>query len=80
MAQGRIQCPQLGADHMFEVAGRQPERPLKEVRDPSFGLRARRRLFNTTIIGQDTPFHQKYMLQPRPLSHGIFPERQMNRR
>jgi hypothetical protein len=53
MAQGRIQCPQLGADHMFEVAGRQPERPLKEVRDPSFGLRARRRLFNTTIIGQE---------------------------
>jgi hypothetical protein len=27
---------------MFEVAGRQPERPLKEVRDPSFGLKARR--------------------------------------
>jgi hypothetical protein len=42
MAQGRMQSPHLGADLMFEVAGRQPERPLKEVRDPSFGLKARR--------------------------------------
>jgi hypothetical protein len=37
-----MQSPQLGADLKFEVAGRQPERPLKEVRDPRFRLKARR--------------------------------------
>jgi hypothetical protein len=39
-----------------------------------------KRLFNTTIIAPEHALHQKYMLQPRPLSHGIFPDRQMNRR
>jgi hypothetical protein len=33
---------QCGADLRFEVAGRQPERPLKEVSDPRFGLKAQR--------------------------------------
>jgi hypothetical protein len=37
-----MQSPQLGANHRFEVAGGQPERPLKELRDPRFGLKARR--------------------------------------
>jgi hypothetical protein len=37
-------------------------------------------LFNTTIIAPEHALHQKYMLQPRPLSHGILPERQVNRR
>jgi hypothetical protein len=32
----------LGADLRFEVAGTQPERPLKEVRHPRFGPKARR--------------------------------------
>jgi hypothetical protein len=37
-----MQSPQLGADLRFEVAGRQPQRPLNEVSDPRFGLKARR--------------------------------------
>jgi hypothetical protein len=37
-----MQSPQLSADIRFEVAGRQLERPLHEVRDPRFDLKARR--------------------------------------
>jgi hypothetical protein len=35
-----MQSPQLGADLKFEVAGMQPERPVKEHRDLRFGGKA----------------------------------------
>jgi hypothetical protein len=47
-----MQSPQLEADLKFEVAGRQPERPLKEVRDPRFGMKARRMWISAALASK----------------------------
>jgi len=41
---------QCGADLRFEVAGRQPERPLKEVSNPRFVVKAQRMWIYAALI------------------------------